>query len=188
MIADVIHLMDSLDIQKAHIIGYSMGAEIALRLAIEHPERVLSLGLGGSGWSGQADYENYRLMADSLDKSASFGPVLREMTPAGDKGPTDEEISAIDEMLQNQDIHALIAVARAMSEIINITEVELKNLGIPVLGISGELDPERGNLEKMTGVIPDYSMKVLIGRDHVGALSDPLYTLEHIEFLTNQER
>ena len=47
---DVILLLDHLKIRKAHIVGYSMGGMVALKLIAEHPERVISGTLGGMGW------------------------------------------------------------------------------------------------------------------------------------------
>ncbi len=43
MAKDVIGLMDALEIQKAHIVGASMGASIAQLIAIHFPDRVLTL-------------------------------------------------------------------------------------------------------------------------------------------------
>ena len=43
MAADTIGLMDALNIEKAHIIGWSMGGMIAQIVAIHYPNRVLSL-------------------------------------------------------------------------------------------------------------------------------------------------
>ncbi len=49
-VEDVILLLDHLKIRKAHIVGYSMGGMVALKLIAEHPDRVLSGTLGGMGW------------------------------------------------------------------------------------------------------------------------------------------
>jgi len=50
MVEDVVRLMDHLHIQKAHVVGYSLGGMITLKLLTIHPERVSSAVLGGMGW------------------------------------------------------------------------------------------------------------------------------------------
>jgi pimeloyl-ACP methyl ester carboxylesterase len=45
MVADVADLLDGLSLDRAHIVGQSMGGMIAQLLAISRPERVASLGL-----------------------------------------------------------------------------------------------------------------------------------------------
>lgn len=50
MVEDVTRLMDHLKIEKATIVGYSMGGMIALKFVSLHPDRVNSAVLGGMGW------------------------------------------------------------------------------------------------------------------------------------------
>jgi aminoacrylate hydrolase len=48
MAADVIGLMDALEIERAHVVGHSTGGAIAQILAIEHPKRLASVVLSAS--------------------------------------------------------------------------------------------------------------------------------------------
>src|SRR5215471_4661597 len=49
MVEDAVRLLDHLKIDKAHVVGYSMGATITCKLLVTHPDRLLSVTLGGSG-------------------------------------------------------------------------------------------------------------------------------------------
>ncbi len=51
LVDDVVRLMDHLGIAKAHVVGYSLGGFITLKLALRHPERLLSAAPCGAGWS-----------------------------------------------------------------------------------------------------------------------------------------
>jgi pimeloyl-ACP methyl ester carboxylesterase len=70
-------LMDTLGIQKAHLVGNSFGGAIALRIASQHPDRVGKLVLMGSMgvhfeitegldrvWGYEASFENMRSVLD----------------------------------------------------------------------------------------------------------------------------
>jgi non-heme chloroperoxidase len=46
--ADAIDLLDELEIDRAVVVGHSMGSWVTQRLAIDHPERLLGIVLGGS--------------------------------------------------------------------------------------------------------------------------------------------
>src|ERR1700675_699504 len=48
MAADVVGLMDALEIERAHIVGHSTGGAIGQILAVEHPKRLASGVLAGA--------------------------------------------------------------------------------------------------------------------------------------------
>ena len=48
MVADLVRLLDWLEIEEAHFLGFSMGAEIALKMATQYQDRVRSLIMIGS--------------------------------------------------------------------------------------------------------------------------------------------
>ena len=45
---DVIRLMDALELEKAHIVGFSFGGLVSLNVAVHHPDRVQTLIAGTS--------------------------------------------------------------------------------------------------------------------------------------------
>src|SRR5438105_68514 len=49
MTRDAVRLLDHLKIDKAHVVGYSMGGSITLQVAARYPERVRTATLGGMG-------------------------------------------------------------------------------------------------------------------------------------------
>ena len=72
MAGDATDLLDHLEIDKAHIMGYSMGSRIATKLALNQPERVGRLILGGNGYGmieGTGDWTPIKeaLLATSAD-------------------------------------------------------------------------------------------------------------------------
>jgi pimeloyl-ACP methyl ester carboxylesterase len=68
--ADGVGLLDQLGIERAHLVGASMGGMIAQTIAARRPERVLSLASimssTGSRWSGQPALSTYRLFLRPL--------------------------------------------------------------------------------------------------------------------------
>jgi pimeloyl-ACP methyl ester carboxylesterase len=52
---DVIAVMDALKIDKAHLVGHSMGGYTVLHVGIRYPQRCLSVTAAGCGWGSTPD-------------------------------------------------------------------------------------------------------------------------------------
>ena len=79
--SDIAGLLDHLGIQKAAIVGHSMGGYVALAFARLYPERVSGLGLGlftGACRSSRRKEGRYKSAADVADKG--IGSVVETMT------------------------------------------------------------------------------------------------------------
>ena len=50
---DIVDIMDAAGIEKAHIVGLSMGAFACLHAALRHPDRVLSAVVAGAGYGSE---------------------------------------------------------------------------------------------------------------------------------------
>jgi pimeloyl-ACP methyl ester carboxylesterase len=59
---DVVAVMDALSIDKAHVVGHSMGAYTALHVGIRYPGRCLSVAAAGCGWGSTPDPEKREAM------------------------------------------------------------------------------------------------------------------------------
>jgi len=52
---DVVALMDAIHLDRAHVVGHSMGAYTALHVGLRYPQRCLSLVAAGCGWGSSPD-------------------------------------------------------------------------------------------------------------------------------------
>lgn len=58
-VQDIVAVMDAAGIERAHIVGLSMGGFAALHFALEVPQRARSIVVGGAGYGAEKQYEEY---------------------------------------------------------------------------------------------------------------------------------
>jgi pimeloyl-ACP methyl ester carboxylesterase len=189
MIEDIVHLLDHLHIEKAHIIGYSMGGFITEKLIVTHPERVICAVVGGAGWRRPDDSNPIiEEVAKSLEEGHGIAPLMKALTPPGVPVPTDEQIKARNQLIMaGNDPKALAACIRSMRNLA-ITKQQLKQNNVPVLAIIGEKDPLKVGVDDMTGVMANLKVIVVTKGDHMTTFQSPKFTGAINEFLSAHSR
>jgi pimeloyl-ACP methyl ester carboxylesterase len=135
MVEDVVAVLDDLNIDKVHFLGYSMGGWISLGIAKYAPDRVLSLIIGGYGpmneWSTVERNAFLDLFGKGMDHFLeNFGKMFGKWwTP---------EIKAI---VESNDLDALIALVSA-KDFIALPGLDdlLPTVSVPCLFYIGEED------------------------------------------------
>ncbi len=189
MATDVVRLLDHLSIQKAHIVGYSMGGFVAGKVRELDPERLLSFVIGGSGWYRAGDYALADLtgpdIADALEKTGDFKLMLRKFEANRMPPVSEEQIEARNaRMMQGNDPKALAAVMRGWASFA-VPEESLRANIVPALAIVGSDDPIRPKTDSLKGVMTGLEVVVIEGADH-GALAHPSFVQEVVQFLDRQ--
>lgn len=177
MAKDVINLLDHLHIEKAHIVGYSLGGFITTYLVAKYPDRIISAVPGGAGWSRPGDpNENMPdVIAEALENGEGITPLMQLLTPAGQPKPTAEQLEATNRMLlATNDPLALAGVMRGMKNM-RVSAEELAASSVPVCAVVGEIDPMKSTVDAMQRVMPSLDVVVVPGGDHMSTISDPAY-------------
>jgi pimeloyl-ACP methyl ester carboxylesterase len=68
---DVVEVLDALKIDKAHVVGLSMGGFATVHVGLIAPERALSLVVAGAGYGAEKEHEDY-FRDVSLEVAAQF--------------------------------------------------------------------------------------------------------------------
>jgi pimeloyl-ACP methyl ester carboxylesterase len=184
MVEDAVRLLDHLKVDKAHVVGYSMGGTITAKLLVTHPDRLLSATLGGSGGVREgAVPRRYEALAESLEQGKGFGPLIDALTPPGQPKLTDDQVKQINARLEaNNDTKALAAVVRGMKEFA-VSDEKLKANQVPTLALIGENDPLKKGVDELEGRMANLRVVVIEGADHVTAFARPEFLKELKDFL-----
>ena len=190
MVKDIVRLLDYLEIEKAHVAGYSLGGFITVKLLTMYPERIQSAVIGGAGWRKDfGDREAVWMgLADSLEKGEGFGPMIAALTPEGRTQPTEEQVAAMSALIAaRNDLQALAAVIRGMREAM-VTEEELRANKVPALSIIGGVDPLKADADALKEVMSNLEVVVIEGADHPGCIASPKFRESMLEFLAKHSR
>jgi pimeloyl-ACP methyl ester carboxylesterase len=173
MAGDVAALMDDLHIERADVMGYSMGARITAFLALEQPARVRSVILGGLGIKlvegvGLPEIVAQGFEATSLDQVSD---------------PTAHMFRAFAEQTKS-DLKALAACIRGNRQVLSREQVA--KIAVPALVAVGTKDPVAGSAQALAALIPGARALDIPGRDHMLSVGDKAFKAGVLEFLNQR--
>jgi pimeloyl-ACP methyl ester carboxylesterase len=174
MASDIAALMDHLNIERADIMGYSLGSRMTAVLALSQPQRLRSAILGGIGIGlieGGGPGENVvsALEADSLDEVTD--PVGRTFRAFADQTRSDRR--------------ALAACLRGSRGLMSRQEAE--RIAVPVLIAVGTADAIAGSADALGKIIPGAEVLNIPNRDHMRAVGDKVYKSGVLDFLSRRK-
>jgi pimeloyl-ACP methyl ester carboxylesterase len=170
MAGDVIALMAHLRIDRADMMGYSMGGRITALLAETHPQQLRSAIIAGIGMGliiGGGPGENVALAleAESLDDVTD--PVGRTFRTFADQTRSDRL--------------ALAACMRGSRRL--MTREEAARIKVPTLIAVGTVDEIAGSARDLQEVIEGSEVLDIPNRDHMRAVGDRVYKQGVLDFL-----
>ena len=170
--ADALALLDHLGVGRCDVFGYSMGTRTAMQLALDAPDRVSNLVLGGVGGKlfdpprpGAAEAMAQAMGTD--DPETIENDFLKSFRHFADE--------------QGEDRKALAASSAAVSP--PLDRAALGRLPMPVLVVAGARDDLAGDPAELAAVFPYGKGKSLPGCDHFSAIPHGALKAAVLDFL-----
>jgi pimeloyl-ACP methyl ester carboxylesterase len=144
---DAMALLDHLGVRRAVVGGISLGAAIALRLAVHYPERVRGQILARPAWVSEAVPENLRIYRDVAELLAQHGPdhglerlLLSERYRQVMRASPDNAASMRSFFHRENPASTVALLGRIPAQGLGVTREQLSRLALPTLVIANEGD------------------------------------------------
>jgi pimeloyl-ACP methyl ester carboxylesterase len=171
MADDVVRLLDHLGIGRVLVAGYSMGACVALNMAVRYSDRVRAMVIGGV--SSRAYKEPPR---EELER-------LVEILRADDTSSFTDKAALFMRsfcLKNGNDPKALAAFSLHRRP--DVEQSDLASIRAPVLIMAGSKDAVVQGVDELAASIPGARVMTLGGRTHLDALDDPRFKRAAAEF------
>jgi pimeloyl-ACP methyl ester carboxylesterase len=169
MARDVFALMDHAGVERAHLLGFSMGAHIALTVAMTEGSRVDHLvvaGVGGRIFEPSRDPEGMAKAMEATSPDEITDPMLKSFRHFADE--------------QKEDRLALAACSRGPREA--ITPDALFAIRRPALVIAGARDELAGPPQGLAKEIAGAKSVTIPGCDHFSMIAHGLFKASVFDF------
>ena len=174
LLADILGLMDHLALNRVELMGYSMGARLALQTALRHPDRISNLIVGGVGG---------RMFEPPAASTANMTmpEAMRADDPETISDATMKGFRLFAEQ-QGEDRMALAAFTEGRDGP-GIDRDDLAAIRTPTLVVAGARDQLAGDPQALADAIPGAKSVTLPACDHFSAIPHALYKAAVFDFL-----
>jgi pimeloyl-ACP methyl ester carboxylesterase len=173
MVRDAANLLAHLGVERADVMGYSMGARIASFLALGRPNLVRSLILGGLGDRLVRDTGLPEAIAAAME-----APSIDSLTD-----PTQRLFRGFADQTKS-DRAALAACIRGSRR--SLTPADAARITQPTLVAVGERDAIAGDPAKLVALLPRAEALLIPGRDHNLAVGDKVFKAGALDFVARR--
>jgi pimeloyl-ACP methyl ester carboxylesterase len=185
---DAAGLLDALEIDRAHVLGISMGGMVAQELALRHPGRIDTLALGCTYCGGeQAALATPEILAMFRQAWGGAGPASG---PGGAPSPPPSGEGLLGTFAAHLSSGTLARMALAVPAPLAVillqlqavgghdTSARLPGLAAPTLVLHGTRDPvlPAANGELIARLVPGARLELLEGAGHLFWLEQPVRT------------
>ena len=165
---DVIRLMDHAGVQRAHVVGYSLGGIIVAKLLTTHQDRFLSAVLGGAAYRrSRSERAGQEAEAAASEIAAGiYRALIVSTAPTDEPPPSEETIHRLSkELSQRNDLLAHAALMRARRALL-VSDAQIATVRVPSLAVVGAADPALPRVEAMRKAWPGLRVEVVRGAAH----------------------
>ena len=187
LLADVIALMNTLEIPRASFCGLSLGGATALGLAEQHPDRIdraiVCDSPCASTPASAKQWEERIAVAKARGMDALVEPTLQRWFPPDVYAGNAPAVTKVREMVKSTPVNGFIGCCAALGD--HNFRSSVASVSRPVLFMVGEKDPPNAPMREMNKELAGSQFVEIAGAGHISNMEQPDVFTDALEKFLN---
>ena len=191
---DAVALLDHLGVRRAVVGGISLGAAIALRLAVHYPERVSEQIIARPAWISEAAPEHLKIYIDVAELLAQYGPEQGlERLQASERyrwvmRESPDNAASMRSFFTREPASTVALLSRIPAQGPGVTREQISRLALPTLVIANEGDYVHSiaTATAVAELIPGATLKIIPSKNSTRDAYVEAFKAALDEFLSNR--